>query len=98
MATVPLKIVTATEFRDKQKEFFDFSHTGRVIIRKGKDLYELVANPIIETIPNPSPSNDPYFNDPDNIADILEGIEQAKQGKATSVANAQELSMFLDKL
>ena len=35
----------------------------------------------IEITTNPSPCNDPWFNDPENLASIERGIEDAKNGK-----------------
>lgn len=40
------------------------------------------ANSIsIEVSENPSPSGDPWFDDPENMAELNEGIRQYKEGK-----------------
>ncbi len=35
----------------------------------------------IEVCENPSPSCDPWFNDPENIASVNRGIQELKAGK-----------------
>ncbi|MDR0867034.1 MAG: hypothetical protein LBP75_00975 [Planctomycetota bacterium] len=44
---------------------------------------------------NPSPAGDPYFDDPRNIAAIMRGIRQVKEGKVTKCRNREELHNFL---
>jgi hypothetical protein len=36
---------------------------------------------IENNISNPSPTGDEWFNNPENIAEVEAGIEEAKQGK-----------------
>jgi hypothetical protein len=56
---------------------------------QGKSLKAFIENLLVtkanslsaEVDTNPSPSGDPWFNDPENIASIKRGIEDVKQGK-----------------
>ena len=49
-----------------------------------EDLLETKANSLsIEVSTNPSPSGDPWFDDPENMASVMRGIEDAKQGRVT---------------
>lgn len=56
---------------------------------QGKSLKKLIetvlistANTIaVEVSENPSPSGDPWFNDPENIASVNRGIAEMKAGK-----------------
>jgi hypothetical protein len=47
---------------------------------------------------NPSPSGDPYFDNPKNIAALEEGIRQLKEGKVTIFKTDEELQNFFDNL
>ena len=50
-----------------------------------ENLLETKANSLsIEVSTNPSPSGDPWFDDPENMASVMRGIEDAKQGRVTS--------------
>lgn len=37
----------------------------------------------IEVSENPSPSGDPWFDDPENTASVMRGVEEMKAGKGT---------------
>ena len=56
--------------------------------------YHLIRNSIsVEVSENPSPSGDPWFNDPENIASLNRGIAEMKAGKgrAYSMDEIREL-------
>ena len=46
---------------------------------------------------NPSPSGDPWFDDPRNIAIVMEGIKSAKEEKCESVEESPALSAIFSK-
>ena len=49
-----------------------------------ENLLETKANSLsVEVSTNPSPSGDPWFDDPENMASVMRGIEDAKQGRVT---------------
>lgn len=48
----------------------------------------------IEVKENPSPSGDPWFDDPENLAEIEEGIRQIKEGK-TRAFTMEEIRAML---
>ena len=58
-------------------------------VAQGKSLKKFIetlliskANSIaIEVCENPSPSGDPWFNNPENMASVQRGIEEMKAGK-----------------
>jgi len=43
---------------------------------------------------NPSPSGDPYFENPKNIEAILEGVKQAKEGKTVEMTRHERKKML----
>lgn len=50
------------------------AYIERLLISKANSL-------TIEIKENPSPSNDPWFDDSNNLAIVAEGMEQYRQGK-----------------
>ncbi len=70
-------------------------------VAQGKSLKNFIetvliskANTVaIEVSENPSPSGDPWFNDPENIASLNKGIAELKAGKgrAYSMDEIREL-------
>ncbi len=90
-------IISSRVFRDNQKKYFDLAKRERVIIKRKNEFIELV--PRGNFIPdNPSPSNDPWFNDPRNIEALDHAIVQVKEGKVTRISGKEELKTFLDNL
>ena len=77
-------VINSRTLRENQKKYFDLALKERVIIKRKLEFLELV--PRGRTIPDsPSPSNDPYFDDPRNIAEIMKGIEQIKNGQTVNL-------------
>lgn len=70
-------------------------------VAQGKSLKNFIetiliskANAVtVEVSENPSPSGDPWFNDPENIASLNQGIAEMKAGKgrAYSMEEIREL-------
>jgi hypothetical protein len=90
-------VISSRTFRDSQKKYFDLAKRERVIIKRKQEFLELV--PLGNTIPNnPSPSNDPWFNDPVNIEHLNHAIKQAKKGQTIRVSGKDELKVLLDSL
>lgn len=90
-------VISSRAFRDSQKKYFDLAKRERIIIKRKNEFMELV--PRGNVIPdNPSPSNDPWFNDPRNIEALDRAILQTKEGKVTRVSGKEELKAFLDNL
>lgn len=71
-------------------------------VAQGKSLKNYIetlliakANSVsVEVKENPSPSGDPWFNDPENIALVMRGIEDAKAGRGREVT-AEEIRKMI---
>lgn len=86
-------VVSSREFRDNQKKFFDMAEVQRVLVKRRNRYIELV--PRSSEIPeNISPSNDPYFNNPNNIRKILEASENVKEGKTVKLTEELRKELF----
>lgn len=90
-------VISSREFRENQKKYFDLARIQRVIIKRKDQFLELVSHG--DSIPESvSPSNDPYFDDPRNIEEILKADEEMKQGKSISFSSHEELKKFFENL
>lgn len=75
--------ISPTELRANQKKYFDMAEDTRVFVKRGRKLIELVVSDGISM--NPSPSNDPWFDDPRNIAELSRRIKEYEAGKSNFV-------------
>lgn len=74
-----------------------FQKLSLMAVAQGKSLKayiesELIAkaNSIsIEVKENPSPSNDDWFDNPDNIAEVKKGIQDLKEGKTRAYSMSE---------
>ena len=89
-----IHVISPSEFKQNQKKFFDLALSERVVIKRGKDLFELVSTPYIDE--SVSPSGDPLLNDPRNLQAIREAIEQAKRGQVTELTPELKEKLFGD--
>jgi antitoxin YefM len=86
-------VISSRTFRDSQKKYFDLAKKERVIIKRKDEYMELVPRGNI--IPdNPSPSNDPWFNDPKNIEALNYSLEQAKNGQTTILTKDRQKELL----
>ena len=86
-------VVSSRTFRDYQKKYLDLATKERVIIKRKVGFFELV--PRGESIPdNPSPSNDPYWDDPRNIAELKRSMKEADSGEFITL-HKEDIDKFL---
>ena len=70
---------------------------------QGKSLKAFIENILItkadsisiEVSSNPSPSGDPWFDNPENLASVMRSIEESKQGKPKAYT-IDEIRKLLD--
>ncbi|MFR9496640.1 MAG: hypothetical protein SNG69_09325 [Rikenellaceae bacterium] len=70
-------LLTVTEFRKNISKYLELALTERVAIRSKFGVFDIVHNPDIITS-NPSPSGDPFWDVPENLAQLNEAIEEMK--------------------
>lgn len=81
-----MRIITAREFREKQKDYFDLAESERVIIHRGKKRKSVLLMPIDE-----STETDIFFSDPNVLQAIKEGIEDVKAGRVTTIRDLKNI-------
>ena len=76
--------ISPSELRANQKKYFDMAEHTRVFVKRGRKLIELVVSDGISL--NPSPSGDPWFDDPRNIAELSRRIKEYEAGKTEFIS------------
>ena len=75
-------LIAASEFRKNQKKYFQLALTEKVGVKSGNIVFEIT--PSTEVFVNPSPSGDPYFDNPSNLEAIEQGIADIKSRSCIS--------------
>ncbi|MDR0907107.1 MAG: hypothetical protein LBM63_00640 [Rikenellaceae bacterium] len=79
-----MMLVTASEFRKNQKKYFQLALNEKVGVKSGNVIFEIKPSP--EVYINPSPSGDPWFDDPRNMEMVERGLAEVKAGHVTRVS------------
>jgi hypothetical protein len=81
-----MRVITAREFREKQKDYLNLAETERVIIHRGKKRKSVLLVPI-----NENTETDIFFSDPNVLNSIKEGIEDVKAGRVTTIRDLKNI-------
>ena len=73
-----MTVVSSKTFSSNPIHYLNLSINENVTIKRGKMFFQITPKRQFE---NPSPSNDPYFAQPENIAELERRIEAKKEGK-----------------
>ena len=73
-------LVTASEFRKNQRKYFQTALQEKVGVRSNGTIFEIT--PSKELRVNPSPSGDPFWDDPRNVEALENRIGDLHSGKA----------------
>ncbi|MCF8333758.1 MAG: hypothetical protein K9I47_06410 [Bacteroidales bacterium] len=84
-----MKVISSREFRDSQRSYLELSKKERIIIKRNKEYIELV--PRGESIPeNPSPSQDSYYDDPKNLAELKRRLMDQKADSLSMIEISED--------
>ncbi len=72
-------LVTVTEFRNNLSKYLELAFREKVALKSKKGIIEL--NPSSEIRLNPSPSNDPWFDNKANMDELNRRIADIDSGK-----------------
>ena len=81
-----MRVITAREFREKQKDYLNLAETERVIIHRGKKRKSVLLVPI-----NENTETDIFFSDVNVLNSIKEGIEDVKAGRVTTIRDLKNI-------
>lgn len=73
-------LITTTEFRSNLKKYLNLALTEKIALKGNGVVYEITPSKEIKV--NPSPSNDPWYNDSHNLAEVENAINNLKSGKS----------------
>lgn len=65
-------LITASEFRKNQKKYFQMALKEKIGVKSGNTIFEII--PSEEVYVNPSPSGDPFWDDPRQWAEVERSI------------------------
>ena len=87
-------VISSRTLRENQKKYFDLATKERVIIKRKFEFLELVprGHSIPESV---SPSNDPYYDIPQNIEILEKRIKDIKEGKTSFIPFTKDLQKNL---
>ncbi len=71
-------LVSVTDFRANISKYLQLATKERIAIKSKSGIFDLTPSKEIRT--NPSPSNDSYWNVPENVASVERGKAEAAQG------------------
>ncbi len=82
-------VINSTELRTHQKKYFDLAEIERVVVKRGRKLIEL------KVISSISPSDDPYYDNLDNVYTLTDKIKHAKSdienGETIKIRNPKDV-------
>ena len=81
--------VTARQFREKQKSFFEIADTGRQIVIKRGRKQSYILSPVCE---------DDFVVTPELLAKIERAEQQMREGRYTECKTWEDTLKFLDSL
>jgi len=81
-----MRIITAREFREKQKDYLDLAESERVIIHRGKNKKSVLLTPIDESV-----ETDVFFSDTSVLNAIKQGIEDIQAGRVTAIRDPKNI-------
>ncbi len=75
-------------------KYLQMARTESIAIRSKAGIFNITLNTEIQTV-NPSPSNDPYFDNEANLRDIEIGLEEASKGNYKLCSSEEELKLIM---
>ncbi len=81
-------IVSSRVFSANPIHYLNLANREDIAVKRGKIIYQITPKPQFE---NPSPSGDPYFANPENVAELERRIKEINEGKAKYVVLTPEL-------
>lgn len=79
--------VSSRVFSENPIHYLNLASKERVEIKRGKMTFQIIPKPPFESI---SPSGDPYWDDPRNVAELERILKLRKEGKMKSVVLTPE--------
>jgi len=75
--------------------YLNLASKESVAVKRGKTIFRITPEPLVENI---SPSGDPYWADPKNVAELERVLKERAEGKQPAVAvlrTSEDIRNFL---
>ena len=70
--------VSSRVFLENPTHYFNLARKESVAVKRGKMLFRIMPEPQVENL---SPSGDPYWADPRNVAELERRLKLRREGK-----------------
>ena len=74
--------VSSRVFSARPIHYLNLAVKESVAIKRGKKIFKITREPVFENI---SPNGDPYWADPQNVAELNRRIKERDDGKVASI-------------
>ncbi|MFI3280279.1 MAG: hypothetical protein SNG49_08995 [Rikenellaceae bacterium] len=81
-------LLTVSEFRGNISKYLKMAVTEKIAVKSPSGIFSITPCEEIRT--NPSPSNDPWFDVPENMASVERGIADAEAGRVQKWEDVKE--------
>jgi hypothetical protein len=82
-----MTVVSSKTFLENPIHYFNLARERDVAVKRGEFVFQIVPKPKVQ---NPSPSGDPFWNDPRNLAELDRSIKESHSEKAVVTLNTKE--------
>jgi hypothetical protein len=93
-----MTVVNSRVFSENPIRYLNLATKESVAVKRGKMIFQITPQPQFENI---SPSGDPYWGDPRNVAELERRIKLSEEGKNPTVATlrtSEDIKNFLNAL
>jgi len=88
-----MTVVSTRTFLENPSRFFNLARKEDIAVRRGKTIFQLTPK---STFENPSPSGDPFFADPRNVAELERRLKERRSEKvAVTLRTPEDISKYL---
>ncbi len=88
-------LLSISEFRANVSKYLQMSLTENISIRSKSGIFNITPNTEIRTT-NPSPSNDPWFEVPENVAELNRRIKSLENCNLSKLQSWEEVRKELN--
>ena len=86
--TKAMTVISSRTFSESPIHYLNLAARERIAVKRGKMLFQITPQPQVESI---SPSGDPYWDDPRNVAELDRRLKLRKEGKLETFVLTPEL-------
>lgn len=82
-------LLTVTEFRSNISRYLHLATKEHIAVKTKEGIFDIIPSKEIRT--NPSPSNDPWFDVPENMTHLNKAIEEVRDADISQLKSWDDL-------